>query len=68
MDQDADKDGLTNREESTWNTDFENPDSDGDGFLDGEEVASGHDPLKPGPDDALLLGSDVNVTDKVRLC
>src|SRR3989344_5973583 len=53
VDSDADKDGLTNRDESYWNTDFQNPDSDGDGYLDGEEVASGHDPLIPGPNDFL---------------
>jgi len=53
---DVDHDGLTNQEESYWNTDFQNPDTDGDGFLDGEEVISGHDPLKPGPDDILLYG------------
>lgn len=56
VEQDADHDGLTNKEESYWNTDFQNPDTDGDGYLDGEEVASGHDPLKPGPDDNLLYG------------
>jgi len=45
--EDADQDGLSNQDESYWNTDFENPDSDGDGFLDGEEVASGFDPREP---------------------
>jgi len=63
VDQDVDKDGLSNREESFWNTDFQNPDTDGDGFLDGEEVASGHDPLKPGPDDKLDFS---NLTNKVQ--
>ncbi len=63
VDQDTDKDGLTNREESYWNTDFQNPDTDGDGFLDGEEVASGHDPLKPGPNDVL---GPPNLTDKIQ--
>lgn len=52
--QDADFDGLTNEEESQWETDFQNPDTDGDGFRDGEEVASGHDPRIPGPNDELL--------------
>lgn len=42
--QDADRDGLSDSDESYWNTDFQNPDTDGDGFLDGEEVASGNDP------------------------
>lgn len=61
-DNDSDQDGLTNREESYWNTDFQNPDTDGDGFLDGEEVASGHDPLIPGPNDLLDNG---NLTNKL---
>lgn len=61
-DADPDHDGLTNREESYWNTDPFNPDTDGDGFLDGEEVASGHDPLIPGPKDLLNNG---NLTDKL---
>ncbi|KKS12932.1 MAG: hypothetical protein UU70_C0028G0001, partial [Candidatus Yanofskybacteria bacterium GW2011_GWA1_41_6] len=63
-DSDADHDGLTNREESYWNTDFQNPDTDGDGFKDGEEVASGHDPLKPGPND--LLDNPANLTEKIQ--
>lgn len=58
--QDDDKDGLANREESYWNTDFQNPDTDGDGFLDGEEVASEHDPTKPGPNDQ--LNNNKNIT------
>lgn len=61
-DADPDHDGLTNREESYWNTDPFNPDTDGDGFKDGEEVASGHDPLIPGPNDLLNNG---NLTDKI---
>src|SRR3989344_4201446 len=63
-DSDADHDGLTNREESYWNTDFQNPDTDGDGFKDGEEVASGHNPLKPGPND--LLNKSPNLTEKIQ--
>lgn len=63
VDQDTDKDGLSNKEESYWNTDFQNPDTDGDGFLDGEEVVSGHDPLKPSPDDVL---GPPNLTDKIQ--
>ena len=61
---DADHDGLTNKEESYWNTDFQDPDTDGDGFLDGEEVASGHDPLKPGPND--FLDKSPNLTEKIQ--
>ena len=60
-DADPDHDGLTNREEAIWNTDPFNPDTDGDGFKDGEEVASGHNPLVPGPND--LINAD-NLTQK----
>ncbi len=63
-DDDLDHDGLTNQQEMIWNTDPFNPDTDGDGYLDGEEVASGHDPLKPGPNDILPINT-TNVTDKV---
>ena len=62
-DADADHDGLTNKEESYWNTDPNNSDSDGDGYLDGEETASGHDPLIPGPDD--FLPTEDNLTMKM---
>ncbi len=63
---DTDRDGLDDTDESYWNTDFQNPDSDGDGFLDGEEVASGHDPLKSGPDDLLPnILRPQNLSDKV---
>lgn len=62
VDTDSDKDGLSDLEESYWNTDFQDSDSDGDGFLDGEEVTSGHDPLKPGPDDLLAQS---NLTEKI---
>lgn len=67
VDSDADHDGLTNREESYWNTDFQNPDTDGDGFKDGEEVASRHDPLIPGPNDLLDNGNLTNKLSKLTL-
>ncbi len=60
--QDTDHDGLSDADESYWNTDFQNPDTDGDGYLDGEEVASGHDPKVPGPDDSL---TNRNVTKRM---
>ncbi len=50
---DQDGDGLCDYDETYWSTDFNNPDSDGDGFKDGEEVISGHDPAKAGPNDAI---------------
>lgn len=58
---DTDQDGLSDADESYWDTDFNKPDTDGDGFLDGEEVASHHDPTLPAPDDNLL---DLNLTTK----
>lgn len=50
---DTDHDGLSDNMESIYGTNYNDPDSDGDGFLDGEEVLSGYDPLKPSPNDQL---------------
>ena len=47
---DLDGDGLTNLEEFQSGTDPNNPDTDGDGVSDGEEVHVRHtDPTKAGP-------------------
>lgn len=64
---DIDQDGLCNDEEPIYRTDPLNKDTDGDGFLDGEEIASGRDPIKPGPDDLLPTqnSQSLNITDKV---
>lgn len=44
--EDDDQDGLTNMEEIQQTlTDYNNPDTDGDGMNDGDEVAAGRDPL-----------------------
>lgn len=61
---DADQDGLSDNDESYWETDFKNPDTDKDGFLDGEEITSGHDPTKPGPDD-IQLSLKTNLSEKI---
>jgi hypothetical protein len=50
---DADSDGLTNVEEIALGTDANNPDSDGDGLLDGFESNAGLDPLDNGGNDPL---------------
>jgi len=45
-DLDADSDGLSDIMEAKFKTDIVNPDSDGDGYNDGLEIAHGYDPLK----------------------
>lgn len=45
---DADKDGLSDQLESVYGTDANNPDTDGDGFKDGDEVANGYNPKGAG--------------------
>lgn len=51
---DTDSDGLTNVEELLYRTDFRNPDSDGDTFLDGNEVFHRYN---PGAADSSTLAS-----------
>lgn len=46
--QDDDNDGLANQYEEILNTDPYNPDTDGDGYLDGDEARHGYNPLGPG--------------------
>ncbi|MBX4189951.1 thrombospondin type 3 repeat-containing protein [Candidatus Parcubacteria bacterium] len=62
---DFDHDGLNNAQEDYWNTDLNNPDTDNDGFKDGEEVASGHDPRIAGPDDVLDSDRHPNLTQRL---
>ena len=59
--QDDDLDGLTDEEEEEYATDPNNPDSDGDGLLDGEEVYQYEtQPDNPDSDgDGLLDGEDI---------
>ena len=45
---DSDGDGLPNDLERIYHTDETNPDTDGDGFKDGEEVQNGYNPVRPG--------------------
>lgn len=46
--QDSDEDGLSDDLEVLYKTDKNNPDTDGDGYKDGEEVEKGYDPALPG--------------------
>jgi hypothetical protein len=48
---DSDEDGLLDWEESIWGTDPNNPDTDGDGTNDNEEINNDRNPLLAGPDD-----------------
>lgn len=46
---DTDSDGLSDAEERLYGTDMRNPDSDGDTYLDSNEVFHGYDPVTPAP-------------------
>ena len=54
---DSDSDGLTDVEELLYGTDFRNPDTDGDTFLDGNEVFHRYDPNGLAPSTLLDTGS-----------
>ena len=43
---DNDQDGILDKDEAYYQTDPFNPDTDGDGYFDGEEIASGYNPTK----------------------
>ena len=48
---DSDRDGVSNDEEKQLGSNPNNPDTDGDGFMDGDEIKNGFDPLKFSPGD-----------------
>lgn len=54
---DTDHDGLSDWEESVYSTDPKNSDTDGDKYLDGEEIASNRNPLVAGPNDLVSKSS-----------
>lgn len=54
---DSDSDGLTDTEERMYGTDYRNPDSDGDTFLDGNEVFHRYDPNGLSPSTLLDTGA-----------
>ncbi len=53
LESDQDKDGLPDWAENLWHTDPQNPDTDGDGTKDGDEVTRDRNPAIPGPNDVL---------------
>jgi len=57
-DLDSDGDGLRDWEEALWKTDPFNPDTDGDGTVDGREISDSRDPTVKGPDDKIKTLSD----------
>lgn len=57
---DADHDGLSDRNEEKYQTDPNKSDTDGDGYWDGEEIASGYDPRYPAPNDK-IVSSNANL-------
>ena len=53
---------MTNAEELQWNTDPTNPDTDGDGINDGDEVGQGYPPTDPDADkDGLKDGTEIDL-------
>jgi len=67
---DSDNDGLKDWEENLYKTDLLNPDTDNDGYFDGEEINSGHNPLIKSPNDnqvfyPLPVGDKYNITNKI---
>jgi len=61
---DSDQDGLTDQEEKMIGTDPQNADTDGDGYSDGKEVASGYNPLKAAPGDQVIPGANLSAGQK----
>ncbi len=59
---DNDMDGLTKSQEKVYGTDYENPDTDGDGVKDGDEIfATKTDPNKTDTDgDGIKDGDEIN--------
>lgn len=57
LSKDSDSDGLTDIEERMYGTDYRNPDTDGDTFLDGNEVFHRYDPKGLAPSTLLDTGA-----------
>lgn len=61
---DSDQDGLSDSEESSYKTDPQKQDTDGDGYSDGAEIKSGYNPLKPAPGDKIVVNPVAESGDK----
>jgi len=66
-DNDNDSDGLSDRMELNFHTDLTNPDTDGDGYEDGEEIANGYDPLNSSPEAKLTKKIEINIGKEQKL-
>jgi len=67
LDSDNDQDNLSFLKENIYGTDFNNKDTDGDGFLDGDEVEDGYNPKGEGllDDDSFKEGLKcINILDQ----
>lgn len=62
-DSDFDKDGLSDRDELRFKTNLTKTDTDGDGFLDGDEVARGYDPNNS---EHVLLKKKIEINTKTQ--
>lgn len=65
---DADGDGLSGQDEiGRYHTDPNNPDTDGDGYTDGEEIRHGYSPLRTGERLAMVDADDDGLSDELEL-
>lgn len=65
---DSDNDGLSDYEEiHIYHTDPNNKDTDGDGYLDGEEVRNGFSPLVPGKKMSEVDTDNDGLTDEMEI-
>jgi hypothetical protein len=64
--EDTDEDGLDNWQEALWETDSNNPDTDNDSFLDGDEIKDGYDPtdLNSNPQTGIKAKPILNADDE----
>lgn len=60
--EDADNDGLSNKDEAAQGTDPLNPDTDGDGYTDGAEIAVGSNPMNAGSIPPAGISGDLRIS------